>query len=254
MSYHLYLLLSFTIKRQSVHPLFISICFSLYHTSCFFITRPCSGLSYSHNILVSILILLSGDIQSNPDSTQNSSHFNICILNIRSLTNPSNYTAVFNLAQTHNIHVFSHCISHNTTSPQQFDAISPGFSFISKPRPILLIHQPLLLSVAARDFSFVSLAHFSPHLTQFSNHLNSQLSWSRFLVQILLYTISFAHLNLLLILDLLQLFLSFLKNSKLLSQLFPPLLMNLSSLTTFIFMSMTQLILMPLNFSHFLIM
>ena len=105
----------------------------------FFITRPRSRMSHTRNILVSILILLSGDIQSNPGPTSNVSSLNMCILNIRSLTNPLHYTAVSDLAQTHNIHIFSLTetwISPNTTSAQLFDAIPHGFSFISTPRPV----------------------------------------------------------------------------------------------------------------------
>ena len=104
----------------------------------FFITRPRSRMSHTPNILLSILILLSGDIQSNPGPTPNLPSLNICIFNIRSFTNPLHYTAVSDLAQTHNIHAFSLTetwISPNTTSAQLFDAIPHGFSFISTPRP-----------------------------------------------------------------------------------------------------------------------
>jgi exonuclease III len=96
-------------------------------------------MSHAHNFLVSILILLSGDIQSNPGPTFDVSSLNLCILNIRSFTNPLHYTAIHDLAQTHNIHVFSLTetwISPNTTSAQLFDAIPHGFSFISTPRPV----------------------------------------------------------------------------------------------------------------------
>ena len=74
----------------------------------FFITRPRSRMSDTHNILVSILILLSEDTQSNPGPTSNVSSLNMCILNIRAFTNPLPYTAISELAQTHNIHVFPH--------------------------------------------------------------------------------------------------------------------------------------------------
>jgi len=96
-------------------------------------------MSHAHNFLVSILILLSGDIQSNPGPTFDVSSLNLCILNIRSFTNPLHYTAIHDLAQTHNIHVFpltETWISPNTTSAQLFDAIPHGFSFISTPRPV----------------------------------------------------------------------------------------------------------------------
>jgi hypothetical protein len=109
------------------------------HKFSFFITRPRSRMSYTHKILVSILILLSGDIQSNPGPSSNVSSLNMCILNIRSLTNPLYYTAISDLAQTHKIHVFlltETWISPATTFAKLFDAIPHEFSFISTPRPV----------------------------------------------------------------------------------------------------------------------
>ena len=61
----------------------------------------------------------------------------MCTLNIRSFTHPLHYTAIADLADTHNIHVFALTetwISSNTTSAQLFDAIPHGFTFISTPR------------------------------------------------------------------------------------------------------------------------
>jgi len=61
----------------------------------------------------------------------------MCTLNIRSFTNPLHYTAIIDLADTHNIDVFALSktwISPNTTSAQLFDAIPRGFTFINTPR------------------------------------------------------------------------------------------------------------------------
>ena len=103
----------------------------------FFITPPRTRMYHTNNIFFSILILLSGDIQSNPGPVSNDSFFNLCTLNIRSFTHPLHYTAIADLADTHNIHVFALTetwISSNTTSAQLFDAIPHGFTFISTPR------------------------------------------------------------------------------------------------------------------------
>ena len=84
-----------------------------------------------------ILSLLSEDIQSNPGPVSNVSFLNLCTLNIRYFTHPLHYTAIADLADTHNIHVFALTetwISSNTTSTQLFDAIPHGFTFISTPR------------------------------------------------------------------------------------------------------------------------
>jgi len=63
----------------------------------------------------------------------------MCALNIRSFTYPLNYTAIADLADTHNIDVFALTetwISPNTTSAQLFDAIPRGCTFINTPRPV----------------------------------------------------------------------------------------------------------------------
>jgi len=85
------------------------------------------------------LILLSGDIQSNPGPVSLVSSLNMCTLNIRSFTNPLQYTAIADLADTHNIDVYALSetwISPNTTSAQLIDAIPRGFTFINTPRPV----------------------------------------------------------------------------------------------------------------------
>jgi len=53
-------------------------------------------------------------------------------------SSPLHYTAIADLADTHNIDVFSLTeiwISANNTFAQLFDAIPRGFTFINTPRP-----------------------------------------------------------------------------------------------------------------------
>jgi len=96
-------------------------------------------MSQTCNIFISLLILLSRDIQSTPGPISRVSSLNISTLAIRSFTNPLHYTAIAVLADTHNIDVFALTetwISPNTTFAQQFDAIPRGFTFINTPRPV----------------------------------------------------------------------------------------------------------------------
>ena len=81
------------------------------------------------------LILLSGDIHLNPGPT---SQFNICTLNIRSLTNQLHYTALADLAHTHNINLFALSetwVTPSTTFSEHSEATPPEFSLISTPSP-----------------------------------------------------------------------------------------------------------------------
>jgi hypothetical protein len=83
------------------------------------------------------LILLSGDVHMNPGLV--SAKFNLCTLNIRSLTNSVHYTALTDLADIYNIDLFALTeiwISPSTTATELFDATPPGFSLISNPRPV----------------------------------------------------------------------------------------------------------------------
>ena len=107
----------------------------------FLITRPCARFCYTGNILISILILLSGDIQPNPGPVSIKSPLNMCTLNIRSLTNTLHHrpTAHADLAESRNIHVFALTetwLTPNSTSAEIFDAIPPGFTFLSTARPV----------------------------------------------------------------------------------------------------------------------
>jgi len=87
-------------------------------------------MSHICNIFISLLILFSGDIQSNSRPVSRVSSFNMCSVHC---------TAIADLADTHNIDVFAlfeTWISPNTTSAQLFDAIPRGFTFINTPRPV----------------------------------------------------------------------------------------------------------------------
>ena len=102
----------------------------------FILTRPSSKFLYSSksNLFLSLLILLSGDIELNPGP------FNVCSYNIRSLTNPLHYTSVASLAVDYSIHLF--CLTETWISPltTNFEIKSccpPNFSLYSFPRPPL---------------------------------------------------------------------------------------------------------------------
>jgi len=105
----------------------------------FFLTSQRTCMSHTYNISISLLILLSGDILSNPGPVSRVPFLKMCILNIRSFTNLLDYTAIPDLADTHNIEVFAPTetrIFFNTTSAQPFDAIPRGFTFNNTPRPV----------------------------------------------------------------------------------------------------------------------
>ena len=87
--------------------------------------------------LITLILLLSGDIELNPGPVTNS--FNLCTLNIRSLLKPQHYTAISDLAETHHVDLFAlqeTFISPATTSAEIADSIPPGFTLISTPRPV----------------------------------------------------------------------------------------------------------------------
>jgi hypothetical protein len=71
----------------------------------FFLTSPRSRFCPTRHMFLFILILLSSDVHMNPGPV--SAKFNLCTLNIRSLTNPVHYTAVSDLADTYNIDLFA---------------------------------------------------------------------------------------------------------------------------------------------------
>jgi hypothetical protein len=60
----------------------------------------------------------------------------MCTLNIRSLTNPLHYTALADVAESHNSHVFALTetwLTPTSTSADIFYAIPHGFTFLSTP-------------------------------------------------------------------------------------------------------------------------
>jgi len=79
-----------------------------YHSHSFSHLKICySYVSYTCKIFTSLLILLSGDIQSNPGPVSRVTSLNMCTLNIRSFTNPLHFTAIADLADNHNTDVFA---------------------------------------------------------------------------------------------------------------------------------------------------
>jgi len=134
-------------------------------------------MSHTCNIFISLLILLSEDIQSNPGPVSRVSSLNICTLNVRSFTNPLQYTAIADLADTHYIDIFALTetwISPNTTFVRLFDAIPSGFTFINTPRPVSdsLTSSIVGGGLMAQHFFSVNLVNFTPHLLLFLNPLN----------------------------------------------------------------------------------
>ena len=103
----------------------------------FFLTPSRSHFIWPKNTLLSLLLLLCGDIEPNPGPT--SSSFNICTLNILSLTNVTHSTALSSIAETHHVDLFALTetwITPSTTSAELFDSIPTGFSLLSFPRPV----------------------------------------------------------------------------------------------------------------------
>ena len=150
----------------------------------FILSSPVTRLRHTNNIFISILILLSGDIQSNPGPISTHSRLNMCTLNIRSLTKPLHYTALADLAETKNIQIFALTetwINPNTTSAQLSDSTPHGFTLISNPRPVpptcissvvgggtaFLIREPLTLisspSATFKSFELSTVTLKLPH-------------------------------------------------------------------------------------------
>jgi len=105
----------------------------------FFLTSQRTRMSHTSNIFISLLILLSGDNQSNPRPVSCVSALNMYTLNIRYFTDPLHFAAIADLADANSINIFAVTetwISPNTTSAQLFDAIPRGFTFINTPHPV----------------------------------------------------------------------------------------------------------------------
>ena len=99
----------------------------------FLLSQPRTRFLYARpNLFLTLLILLSGDIELNPGP------FNICTYNIRSLTNPVHYTSLSSLAADYSVSLFCICetwITPKTTNFELKSSIPDNFSFYSFPRP-----------------------------------------------------------------------------------------------------------------------
>ena len=99
----------------------------------FLLSQPRTRFQHARsNLFLTLLILLSGDVELNPGP------FNICTYNIRSLTNPVHYTSLTSLAADYTISLF--CISETWITPKTTNfelksSIPDNFSFYSFPRP-----------------------------------------------------------------------------------------------------------------------
>ena len=103
----------------------------------FFFTPSRSRFIWPNRTLLSLLILLCGDVEPNPGPT--SGTFNVCTLNIMSLTNITHYTALSSIAEAHHIDLFALTetwITPSTTSAELLESKPTGFSLLSFPRPV----------------------------------------------------------------------------------------------------------------------
>jgi len=125
-------------------------------------------MSHTCNIFISLLIVLSGDIQSNPGPVSRVSSLNMCTLNTKSFTNPLHYTVIADLA-----------LLSLLLLKLGFLLTLPLLNYLILVDPLSLIHLVLFLIhallqslVAAQHFFSVNLANFSPHLLLLLNPLN----------------------------------------------------------------------------------
>jgi len=88
-------------------------------------------MSHTCNIFISLLILLSEDIQYNTGPVSRVSSLDMCTLNIRSFTIHLPYAVIADLADTHNIDVFALTetwISPNISPARELDNSPTGVS------------------------------------------------------------------------------------------------------------------------------
>ena len=100
-------------------------------------------LGYPRTNSLCCLILLSGDIETNPGPTP--ACFNICTLNIQSLTDALHSTAVADLAQQHNLDLIALSetwIKPETTPCLLSETTPPGYTLLSKHRPLPANYNP----------------------------------------------------------------------------------------------------------------
>jgi hypothetical protein len=116
-----------TATCQFAHLNFIPLTF-------YFFTPPHSHFIRPKNTLLSLLILLCGDVELNPGPI--SGTFNVCTLTIMSLINITHYTALSRTAEAHHIDLFALTetwISASTTSAELLESKPTGFSLLSFP-------------------------------------------------------------------------------------------------------------------------
>jgi len=120
---------------------FVFIWFVQHHSNIILFTFSWLFICHILSILLVILqaLLLSGGYSAKPLDlfpVVFSTTFSVCTLNIRSLLNPLKYIAIYDLAQSLNIHLVALTetwITPTATSAELFNAIIPGFTLISCP-------------------------------------------------------------------------------------------------------------------------
>ena len=171
----------FLLINPNTYPQFTSS-----HTTAF-LSIPTASFQYSHlnivpipyfllsshpsfkssSLVTAFLLLLSGDIQSNPGPVT------ICTLNIRSLFHENRSTYIDEVIQANSPDVFALTETHHnlaSTSPAQLSqATPPGFQLFSFPR---LLPDPTNTEIHAGGVAFLckdTLAPALPHLPLFKS-------------------------------------------------------------------------------------
>ena len=105
-------------------------------------------LNVHFSSIVTLLVILSGDIHLNPGPS--SSNINLGTLNIRSLFHENRSVAIPDLIKSHDIHILalSETWQNQSTTPAQLcDITPPGFEFLGQPR-IPTAHLPVTTCLA----------------------------------------------------------------------------------------------------------
>jgi len=142
---------------SSPYYIIIWVQFFQFHTTLF-LTSQRTRMSHTCNIFISFLILLLGDIQSNPVPVSRVFSLNLCTLNIRSIfTKPLHYTTIADLADTHNIDVFALTetldLSEHYLCSTIWCYIPRVFTFINTPR--LAVPDPCTYSIFGGGTEFL---------------------------------------------------------------------------------------------------
>src|SRR6218665_624761 len=113
------------------------------HFTCiplsYFMTKPQTYYT-PRKLFPSLLLLLCGDISSNPGPVS-TTHFNLCTLNIRSLLNEKNYTALHDLISSSNnrpdvIALTETFVTSSATHAQLCSCKPDGYFLISSPQQL----------------------------------------------------------------------------------------------------------------------